>query len=152
MKWSPHKHGNHRYARLGNVGQKLLERARLDFLFLATLAVALPARSGRVVGTDNGAAFRRLRRARRRRLRRVGPDLGRAMAAGPGGATVSLSPASPRRPGDASGHGDPSWKDLCWDVHWNRRGRRARAAIDLWLIKDHAEPGKSRGAFDPMVI
>jgi putative lipoprotein len=62
------------------------------------------------------------------------------------GATVSLSAGVAKEVWDASGHGDPSWKDLCWDGIGTAVGVGLATAIDIWLIKDKNEPAPRRAA------
>jgi putative lipoprotein len=51
---------------------------------------------------------------------------------------------------DAAGHGDPSWKDLTWDVAGTAVGVGLALAVDLLLFHDSAE--SQRQARAPLVI
>lgn len=61
------------------------------------------------------------------------------------GATLALSAGVAKELWDASGHGDPSWKDLCWDGLGAAVGVGLATGIDLWLIKP-SNSSAARGA------
>jgi putative lipoprotein len=60
------------------------------------------------------------------------------------GATLSLSAGVAKELWDATGRGDPSWKDLVWDGIGTGVGVGFATAIDVWLIRDRDNGGAPR--------